>query len=81
MIDIFAWIVLLTMVASGLFIFIFAGLFPGKIAKQRNHPYTDAITIGSWVFLIAGGVLWPLILIWAYATPNNNEVSVEGSEK
>ncbi len=71
MIDIFSWIVLFTMVATGLGIFIFLGLWPSMVAKQRNHPYVDAIAIGSWVLLIAGGVLWPLILIWAYATPSN----------
>jgi prepilin signal peptidase PulO-like enzyme (type II secretory pathway) len=78
MIDIFSWIVLLTMVASGLGIFIYLGLWPGKVAKQRNHPYVDAITIGSWVLLIAGGVLWPLMLIWAYATPTVNNASIAG---
>jgi hypothetical protein len=76
MIDIFSWVVLLTMVATGLIIFVFLGLWPAKVAKQRNHPYIDAISVGSWVLLISGGVLWPLILIWAYATPNIEDFSV-----
>ncbi|MBE9532661.1 MAG: DUF3302 domain-containing protein [Proteobacteria bacterium] len=64
--DIFALIVLLIIVGSALAIFIFMGLLPGKVAKQNNHPQVEAITIGSWVALLAGGILWPLILIWAY---------------
>ena len=68
-IDIFALIVLLILVATAIFVFVFLGMWPGKVARQRNHPQTDAINIGSWVGLIAGGVLWPLVLIWAYAKP------------
>jgi len=72
-IDIFAWIVFLTMIATFVGIFAFLGMWPGKIARKRKHPYVDAITVGSWVALIAGGILWPLILIWAYATPTGGK--------
>jgi len=72
-IDIFAWIVFITMVASFVAIFVFLGLWPGKVARKRNHPYVDAINIGSWIALITGGVLWPLIIIWAYATPSQGK--------
>jgi len=67
--DIFAWIVFLTMVACGVGLFVFLGNWPGKVAVQREHPYRDAIKIGSWIGLLAGGVIWPVILIWAYSTP------------
>lgn len=70
MIDIFAWIVFITMIASLLYILAFLGMWPGKVARKRQHPYVDAITVGSWVALIGGGVLWPFILVWAYATPD-----------
>lgn len=36
--DIFAWIVLLILVASGIALFFIAGELPGHIAKIRNHP-------------------------------------------
>ena len=68
-IDIFALLVLLILVATVIFVFVFLGMWPGKVARQRNHPQADAINIGSWVGLIAGGVLWPFILIWAYTKP------------
>ncbi|GAA5316055.1 MAG: hypothetical protein AseanaTS_12600 [Candidatus Pelagadaptatus aseana] len=65
-IDIFALIVLITIFAVAIGVFVFLGQWPGKVAHANNHPQAEAITIGSWVGLIAGGVLWPLILIWAY---------------
>jgi len=71
--NIFAWIVFVTMIITVLAAFAFLGIWPGKVARERNHPYVDAITIGSWVALIAGGVLWPLVLIWSYATPDQKQ--------
>ncbi len=71
MIDLFAWVVLVTMIASLLYAFAWLGRWPGRVAQQREHPYRDAISIGSWVFLLLGGVFWAFILVWAYATPVN----------
>ncbi len=68
-IDYFAIIVMLILAATIIFIFVFLGMWPGKVARERNHPQAEAINIGSWVGLIAGGVLWPLVLIWAYLKP------------
>ena len=36
--DIFAWIVLIILVASALAVFFIAGWLPGHIAKTRGHP-------------------------------------------
>jgi Protein of unknown function (DUF3302) len=64
--DIFAWIVLLILVASAVAIFFIAGYLPGHIAKSRCHPWAQAVTVAGWVTLIFGFVLWPIVLIWAY---------------
>jgi uncharacterized protein with PQ loop repeat len=64
--DIFAWIVLLILVASGLAMFFISGYLPGHIAKSRGHPWAQAVTVAGWVTLIFGFVLWPVVLIWAY---------------
>ena len=69
--DIFAAIVLLVIIAVVLGVFVLLGMWPSIVAKQRNHPQVEAITIGSWVALIAGGVLWPVILIWSYIKPTD----------
>jgi len=45
--DVFAWIVLLLLVATGVGVIVFLGLWPGKVARARNHPQAEAIAIGS----------------------------------
>lgn len=64
--DIFAWIVLLILLASALAMFFIAGSLPGHIARGRGHPWAQAVTVAGWVTLICGFVLWPIALIWAY---------------
>ena len=66
LLDIFAWIVLLILVASAIAIFFIAGYLPGHIAKSRGHPWAQAVTVAGWVTLIFGFVMWPIVLIWAY---------------
>lgn len=66
MIDIFAWIVLIVLLAIAVAVFIALGALPGHIAHKRSHPWAEAVQIGGWVTLICGFVLWPLTLIWAY---------------
>ena len=58
----------------------FLGMLPGKIAKGRSHPQTEAINVASWLGIITLGVLWPFALIWAYIRPREQS-TVEGSEK
>ncbi len=70
-IDIFTWIVLLITVATVVGVFVFMGLWPGKVASQNNHPQAEAIKIGSWAALIMGFALWPVVLVWAYTKPTN----------
>jgi membrane-bound acyltransferase YfiQ involved in biofilm formation len=65
-IDVFAWIVLSILVASAVAIVFVAGSLPGHIARSRNHPWAQAVTVAGWVTLICGFALWPIALIWAY---------------
>ncbi len=39
---------------------------PGRIAKARSHPQTEAINVLGWVGLPAGIVLWVVALVWAF---------------
>jgi hypothetical protein len=66
MLDIFAWIVLIVLVASTAAVAIFLAMLPGMIAKKRGHPWAQGVTVGGWVTLFLGFMLWPVILIWAY---------------
>jgi len=74
-IDIFTWIVLLITVATVVGVFVFMGLWPGKVASQNNHPQAEAIKIGSWVALIMGFALWPVVLVWAYTKPTSSKTA------
>lgn len=65
-IDLFAWIVLLVVVATLVATVVALGVMPGRIARRRGHPWAQAVTVGSWATLVFGFVFWPLILVWAY---------------
>lgn len=66
-IKIFSLIVLVTIVATTVGIVIYLAALPGRTAKARHHPYADAVTVAGWVTVLAGGLLWPAALVWAYA--------------
>lgn len=48
--DIFAWIVLVVLIATAVAIFVALGMMPGHIARKRNHPWAVAVavTVGGW---------------------------------
>jgi prepilin signal peptidase PulO-like enzyme (type II secretory pathway) len=64
--DIFAWIVLVILLASAIGVVCIAGWLPGHIAKSRGHPHAQAVTIAGWITLLFGFALWPIAFIWAY---------------
>jgi glycerol uptake facilitator-like aquaporin len=76
--DIFALIVLIVLIICGLGVWALLGMYPGKIARQRNHPQADAINVCGWWGAITLGVLTPVAFIWAYTNP---AVSLTGGVK
>ena len=69
--DIFALIVLIVLIAAGLGMWAMLGMFPGKIARARNHPQADAIAVCGWWGALTLGILTPIAYIWAYSkTPS-----------
>jgi membrane-bound acyltransferase YfiQ involved in biofilm formation len=64
--DIFAWIVLVILIAILIFVTYLMGSLPGRIARSRGHPWSDAVGVAGWITLIFGFALWPVTLIWAY---------------
>lgn len=65
-IDYFSIFILIVLVLCALAVFVGLGMAPGHVAKQRKHPWTQAVEVAGWVTLICGFVLWPLALIWAF---------------
>lgn len=76
--DVFALIVLLLLIFSGLAIWAMLGMYPGKIARERNHPQADAISVCGWWGAITMGILSPIAFIWAYTNP---DYSLRGTQK
>jgi len=76
--DIFALIVLIVLIICGLAVWALLGMYPGKIARQRNHPQAEAINVCGWWGAITLGVLTPLAFVWAYTNP---AVSLTGRDK
>ncbi|WP_407168643.1 DUF3302 domain-containing protein [Bradyrhizobium sp. ORS 111] len=64
--DLFAWIVLLIVLAVAILVCWLMGSLPGHVARSRGHPWADAVRVAGWITLIFGFALWPLALIWAY---------------
>jgi len=68
-IQVFSLIVLTITLVSIIGVIVALAIWPGRTARARNHPYADAVNVAGWVGILAGGVLWPLALVWAYSTP------------
>ena len=73
-----AWLVLIVVIACTCSVMVFLAMLPGMIAKKREHPWEQAVTIAGWVTLFFGFALWPLALVWAYVdvpTPRDGEAA------
>jgi H+/Cl- antiporter ClcA len=68
--DVFALVVLIILALAAAGIWVMLGMWPGKIARQRQHPQADAIGICGWWGVITLGLLLPLAWIWAYTNPS-----------
>jgi hypothetical protein len=73
--DYIAFALMAFMVAVGIGVLVFIGSWPGRVAAKRKHPYLSAVSVGGWVTLIAGGIFFPLVVIWAYAGSTDSEVA------
>ena len=67
--DIFALLVIVLLIAVVIWLVVLLGSLPGKIAKDRGHPQTDAIQVLGWIGILTLGVSWFIALTWAYTKP------------
>jgi cytochrome c biogenesis protein CcdA len=63
------FVILILLVLLGLWLFVEIGSFPGKKAKERNHPQAEAINVLGWLGLLFGAVGWVVAVVWAYTKP------------
>ena len=62
----FAWFVLAFLFLVMVWLIVFLGSLPKKIAAKRNHPQVEAINAASWIGLALAGVGWPIAFVWAF---------------
>ena len=72
--DIFALFILLVPAAAAVGVWVWLGVMPGKIARQRKHPQADAISVCGWWGVITMGLLLPVAFIWAYTNMGPTDV-------
>jgi len=65
MLDIFALIVILVIVALAIWLVITIARIPGELAKKNAHPQVQAVNTLAWLGLLTLGVLWVAALVWA----------------
>ena len=69
--DIFALIVMIVLIAVAIALIVKLGPLPGRIARGRGHPQADAIMVLGWVGIVTLGLAWPVALVWAYTRPGD----------
>ena len=75
--NVFALIVLLVLVGAGIAVWVILGMLPGRIARSRNHPQTDAINMCGWWGAVTMGLLSPVAYIWAYTNPTDKPIEID----
>jgi magnesium-transporting ATPase (P-type) len=54
------------------------GTLPGNIARKKNHPQAEAITVLGWMGLLFV-VLWPIAFVWAFVRSNERSSMGKGA--
>jgi len=79
--DAFALFVLAVLAIAAIVVIGALGALPGRVARSRQHPQADAIAVGGWLGLLFFGVLWPLVMIWAYTQPGRRPEEIHATRK
>lgn len=82
MLDMFALLVLLTLAATAVWLFVIIGRIPGRLAREAGHPQAEAINLLGWFGLLLGGPGWVIALIWSKMVPASRylEARIEALE-
>ena len=56
------------------------GRWPGEIARKRNHPQAEAISVCGWMGIITI-VLWPIAMVWAHVAPRREIADGSGDRQ
>jgi len=61
-----AGVVLIFLIFLGIYVFVDLAGLPGRAAKAHDHPNAEAVKVAGIVGMLAGGILWPVALAWAF---------------
>lgn len=68
--SIFALAILIVLLVAVIAIWAALAIWPGRIARSRNHSKAEAVAVCGYWGAITLGVLMPLAFIWAYTESN-----------
>lgn len=77
MLDIFALIVILVIVALAIWLIITIASIPTELARKNDHPQVTAITTLAWLGVLSFGILWIAALVWAQIKYKKDEGHLE----
>jgi len=61
-----AGVVLALLIFLAIYVFVDLAGLPGRAAKAHGHPNVEAVKVAGIVGMLAGGILWPVALTWAF---------------
>lgn len=77
MLDIFALVVILVIVALAIWLIITIARIPGEVAQKNNHVQVRAINTLAWLGVLTFGILWIVALVWAQMKSQPTRSSLE----
>ena len=63
--DVFTFLVMAVLVGSVVYALVYLGGWPGRIARERNHPQAEAVNVCGWLGLLTGA-FWIIAMVWAF---------------
>jgi hypothetical protein len=77
--SIFSLVILLVLLVAVIAVWLALAVWPGRIARARNHSKAEAIAVCGYWGAITLGLLMPIAFIWAY-TESNDPVGDDAEE-
>lgn len=75
--DIFALVVIALLLAVVIWLVVLLGNMPGDIARKRQHPQAEAISVLGWIGIITMGLGWFVAIVWAYYKPEPADADIK----
>ncbi len=67
--EIFALIIIFILATASIWLVVVIGNLPGRLARDNDHPQSEAIAMLGWLGLVFGGVGWLIAMVWACFKP------------